>query len=291
MRRIIVLTIFVLVAFAIGAKAQSTWDHPWPGASHFYMATVTDPENDNKVRWFVATNAAGTIKANYNTDYSFITDGYNPVTKQLEGTAVYVVEINWGGNIADKTDFYIVLEVDDDKSNCTNRMALHVQTKSVFNAFVSDLIADPSCPEDVVNPLWNGLYQTDIGNSELVFRIERQNSMLDWQFEFGISESSAQPFSIDSIRYVDNMGTVLPVLNQAANLTSGEVGVTSNQDWVLARIYIRNQMGVTLHLNFDLITANDLTKDSADNLDAILTDNRADHTIQSMPVITNFSGN
>ena len=288
MRKIIVFTILVLIAFTSGVNAQSTWKNPWPGATHSYMASVIDPENDNPVRWYVTTDAAGTQKALYNTDYSFVTNGYNAATNQLEGTAVYVVEITWGANLG---NYYIVLEVEDNVTHCTNRMALPIQIESSFNAFVTDMIADPSCPGDIVNPLWNGSDQTDIGNTELEFRIERQNSMFEWQFEFQISESSFQSFSIDSIRFVSDLGASVPELNQSANLTTGQVSVDANNDWVLAKIYIRNQMGVSLHFNFDLLTNHDLTRDAGNNLDKNLADNSADHTIWPMPVITNFSGN
>lgn len=290
MRRIVVLTIFFLAAITYGVKAQSTWDRPWSGAQHSYMASVRDPENDNPVRWYVATNPSGTKKAVYNTDYTFITPGYNAGTGMLEGTALYVIEIAWGANLTDKTDFYVVIEVDDKATNCTNRKALHVQTQSIFNAFLSDMVANPSCPDDAVDPIWNGEAQADIGNSELIFQIGRQNTQLDWQFEYEVSESSVLPFSIDSIRFVDDLGKKLSVMNQAVDFKTGEVIVDAINNSVLAYVYIRNQMGVTLNLNFDLITENELTKDASDHLDADFTDNRIYHTIQSMPVITNFGG-
>ena len=310
MRKRFVFTVIILVAFAIGVKAQSTWDHPWPGATHHYTATVTDAENDNPVRWYVATDASGNTKAVYNTDYTFVTSGYNPGDDQLEGTAVYDVQITWGSGLAANTDFYVVLEVDDGNSHCPNRMTLHVQVEVVFNALVYDVTGsaipgtvipgdagddtvDPTCPGDVVNPLWdnNTHGHTDIGNSELVFRIERENSLLGWQFEFDITEAALQSFSIDSIKFVDDLSSKLTVLNQSSDLTSGEVSVNDTKDWVLAYVYIRNQMGVTLNLNFGLITVNNLTKDIGNNLDGVATDNNDDHTIQPMPVITNFSGN
>jgi len=288
MRKIIVLIIFVLVAFAVGVKAQSTWSHPWLGATHSYMASVTDPENDNPVRWYVTTDAAGTIRADYSTVYSFVSEGYNASTKQLEDIALYIVEIEWGtvaGN------YYLFFEVEDRDTECTNRMALPIQIVSDFNALVVDNVADPSCPDDVVNPLWNGINQTDIGNSRLVFHIERQNSMLDWQFEFEISEQSAKSFSIDSIRFENEVEDQIMILNQAADLKKGEVNVDGNNDWVLAKIYIRNQMGVTLDFDFNLLTDNDLTRDAVGNTDSNPNDNYADHSIWSLPVITNFSGN
>jgi oxalate decarboxylase/phosphoglucose isomerase-like protein (cupin superfamily) len=291
MRKIIVLTTFLIIAFAVGVKAQSTWNNPWPGATHHYVATVTDPGNDNPVRWWVATNASGNTKAVYSTDYTFVTTGYNAGNDQLEGTAVYDVQITWGASDAGNTNYYVVMEVDDGTTGCTNRMTLHVQINAAFNALVTDNISDPSCPGDIVNPLWDGDSHTDIGNSELVFRIEKHNTVLNWQFEFDITEGSTQPFLIDSIRFVDDLSNTVAITNPTGDKTGGEVHVNSSENYVLAHVFIRNQMGVTLHMNFELITVNSLTKDAGNNLDAIATDNSVDHTIQAMPVITNFTGN
>jgi hypothetical protein len=309
MKKYIIITIFMLVAFAYGGWAQSQWHSPWPGSSHTYTAAVTDPESDNPVRWWVATNPDGTGKAVHGTDYTFVTAGYNAAEDRLEGVAVYAVAIDWGTGLADGDGFYIVIEVlDGGTLACANLMALPVQVNTGFNAYVYDVTGsaipgtvipgspgddteDPTCPAPPVNPVWSGTGHTDIGNSQLVFRVGRQLSLLGWQFEFEITEASSQSFSIDSIRFVDESATVLPVSNQPASLVSGEVGVGSSEDWVLAYVYVRNQMGVTLQLNFDLITTNNLTRDLANNYDGDSSDNQADHTIQPMPVITNFTGN
>jgi hypothetical protein len=312
MRRIIVLTTFLILAFAVGVKAQSTWHHPWAGATHHYTATVTDPEHDNPVRWWVATNASGNTRAVYNTDYSFITSGYNAVANQLEGTAVYDVQIAWNANLADDDTFYVTIEVDNTPSvlGCTNRMTSRVIVVRPFNELAWDVTGssnpgtvviggpgddteDPTCPGSVVNPIWDSITDkhTNIGNSEIVFRVNKVNTLLDWQFEFDITEGTAQPILIDSIHFVDDLSNVLPISGQTGDLTGGVVNVNNTKDWVMAYVYIHNQMGVTLHINFDLITANNLTKDASNIFDIIPVDNNADHTIQEMPVIINFSGN
>jgi hypothetical protein len=308
MQKKISFLIFMLVTFALGVNAQSTFDQPWPGATHHYVATVTDPGTVNPVRWWVATDATGNTKAVYATDYTFVTTGYNAVRDRLEATGVYDVQIKWGTGVVAGAEYYVVLEVDDHTSGCTNRMTLHVKIEAAFNALAWDVTGsatpgtvvigspgddtdDPTCPDPVVNPLWNGNSHTDIGNSKLVFRVNKLNTLLNWQFEFKITEGTVQTFSIDSIHFIDDLGNKLTVSNQTANLTGGNVSVNSTKDWVLAYVYIRNQMGVTLNINFDLITVNNLTRDSGNNLDVVSTDNHADHTIQPMPVIINFGGN
>jgi hypothetical protein len=300
----------LLSSFAFGVRAQSTYNQPWPGATHHYVATVTDPGNVNPVRWWVATDATGNTKAVYNTDYTFVTGTgvYNAVDDRLEGTAIYDIQIIWDAGLATNAEFYVVIEVDDNVSNCTNRMTMNVQIEAAFNALAWDVTGsvtpgtvvigspgddtvDPTCPNPVVNPLWDGSGHTDIGNSELVFRVNKQNTLLNWQFEFEISEGTAQSFTIDSIRFEDDLGGELTVANQAGDLTGGDVSVNSTEDWVLAYVYIRNQQGVTLDINFDLITVNNLTRDAGNNYDSVPGDNSADHTIQPMPIITNFGGN
>jgi hypothetical protein len=309
MQKKIIFLFFLSIAFALGVSAQSTYNQPWPGATHHYTATVTDPGNDNPVRWWVATDATGNTKAVYNTVYEFDTLGYNIGNDRFEDVAIYSVPIKWSSTVVAGTDYYVVLEVDDDVSNCTNRMTLHVQIEAAFNALAWDVTGsatpgtvviggpgddtvDPTCPNPVVNPLWNGTDgHTDIGNSELVFRVNKQNTLLNWQFEFEISEGTAQPFTIDSIRFEDDLGGELTVANQTGDLTGGDVSVNSTEDWVLAYVYFRNQQGVTLDINFDLITVNNLTRDAGNNYDSVPGDNNADHTIQPMPIITNFGGN
>ena len=288
MQKIIVFTIFVLVAFTANVKAQSTWNHPWPGSTHSYMASVTDPENDNPVRWYVAVDPAGTVKAGYNDDYSFVSSGYNASKDLLEGTAQYVVQIQWGTNLG---NYYVVFEVEDNVTHCTNRMSLPVSIEAVFNATVFDDLANPSCPGDVVNPLWNGSNQTDIGNTKLSFRILRENSALEWQFEYALTETASQPFSIDSIRFIDELGDPATVLSMLPNHSSGVVRVNAISDGATVLIYVRNQMGVTLDFDFDLVTSNDQTKDAENSLDSKSNDNTVQHSIWPMPVIMNFSGN
>jgi len=308
MQKKITLFIFLFVVFALAVNAQSVFNKPWPGATHHYTATVTDPEKDNPVRWWVSTDPLGETKAVYNTDYSFVTPGYNATTNRLEGVAAYDVQIKWGTGIANNTDYYIVIEAEEKTTGCSNRSTFPVKIQSSFNALAWDVTGsatpgtiikggagddtvDPTCPDPVVNPLWDGDSPTDIGSSELVFRVNRERSLLNWQFEFEISEGTAQPVTISGIRFVDDTGNTLSVSNQAADLTGGQVSVNSTEDWVLAYVTVRNQPGVTLDINFDLITSNNLTRDAGNNYDNGSTDNSADHTIQPMPVITNFGGN
>jgi hypothetical protein len=303
------LLFLLLVTFAFSMNAQSTYDSPWVGATHHYVATVTDAGNNNPVRWWVATDAAGNTKAAYTTVYEFDTLGYDAGDDRFEDIAVYSVPIKWASSLNDGDIFFVVFEVDDDVSNCTNRMTMQVEIEAAFNALVWDVTGsatpgtvivdggagddtvDPTCPDPVQNPLWDGVSHTDIGNSEIVFRVNKQNTLLDWQFEFEISEGTAQSFSIDSIRFEDDLGGTLAVANQTGDLTGGDVSVNSTEDWVLAYVYIRNQQGITLDINFDLITTNNLTRDAGNNLDSVPGDNSAGHTIQPMPVITNFGGN
>ena len=302
-KRVIFITLFLLSLSGV-SLAQSTFQNPWRGITHTYTATVTDAGNDNPVRWYVATDALGTTKAVYGDDYTFVTSGYNSVTDQLEATALYSVDITWGTTVAEAANFYVFLEVDDETSGCTNRMSLHIQIAADFNAVVYDVtgssnpetvdpnspsedVTEETCPDDVQNPLWSGTGHTDIGYSEIVYRVDREFSVLGWQFEYALSEGTSQAFNLESIRFVNQSGTEL---YNGTNLT-GIISVGSSEDYVMVYAQLTNQQGITLDMDMDLITAGSNTKDADDNLDSNATDNNADHIILPMPVISGFTGN
>ena len=293
--------LFLLVSFT--AMGQSTYLNPFNGATHTYDATVVDDGDPNPVRWYVATDAEGNTKANHGTDYTFITSGYNAGTDQLEANAVYSVQIEWGTGLTDGTNFYVYIEVDDDVTDCTNRMALQVTIASEFNALVYNVtgsatpgtvnpsnpandIETETCPDDVINAVWNGTGHSNIGYSELIFRVERELSLLAWQFEYALSEASAQAFSVNNIRVVNQSGTEIYSGTDITRVQS----VAATQNYVLVYVQLDNQQGVNLEMDMDLLTVNNNTKDAGDNLDNNAGDNNARHTIQPMPVISGFGG-
>lgn len=294
--------LFTLLAIMVSAnlKGQSTYLLPFRGATQTYTATVTDPGNNNPVRWFVATNATGTTRAVHGTDYTFVTAGYNSGNNQLQGTGIYSVDIRWGAGVAVGTNYFVFLEVDDDVTACTNRMALQVAITASFNAILADVsgVANPgsvdattvplsSCPGVVINPLWNGTGQTDIGYSELVFRVNREFSQLAWQFEYRVTEATSKPIAVQNVRVVNASGTQVYTGTNA----TGIINLASTQDYALVYVRVTNQQGVVLGINMDLITAGNNTKDAGNNADSKSADNSADHTIDPMPAITGFGGN
>lgn len=113
MKQFIFGVILLMTITLSTAWAQSTYNAPWPGATHTYSVTISDPTEMNIVRWYVATSADGT-KAAYNTVYSFVTSGYNAANDQLEGTGVYEVQIAWGSNVPLDTDYYVFFEMEKD---------------------------------------------------------------------------------------------------------------------------------------------------------------------------------
>jgi len=303
MKRIILYTVLFVLFLSVSAKAQSTYKNPYRGATQTYTASVTDVGAPNGVRWYVATDVVGT-KAVYGTDYSFLTSGYNSTFNALVGFAVYSVQIKWGNNLPTGNRYYVFIEVDDDVSGCSNRMALEVTIAADFNALAYDVtgsaspasidpnapgedVLEETCPDDVINPIWNGTSQTDIGYSEIMFRIERENSLKAWQFQYTLTETTNQLFNVKNVRMVDQSGTVL----YDGAIKTGTIFVGSTQNYVLAYVQITNQMGVRLNMEMNLITDNNLTKDEDNILDSKLADNKADHTIKAMPIISGFGGN
>jgi len=304
MRNLSNLLLPVFLLFALMAKGQSTFLLPYNGATQTYTASVIDTELNNSVRWYVATDMMGATKAVHGVDYEFVSAGYDSGVDALVGTAVYTVDITWGNNITIGTNLFVFLEVDDDVTGCTNRMALRVEVAGKFNALVYDVtgsdhpesvrpedvnedITEETCPGDIENPLWNGTGHTDIGYSELVYRVEREYSVLAWQFEFEISEDANVPFIIENITMVDESGTQL----YNSTTSTGLISIDFDQDYVLVYVQLTNQQDQTLNIDFDLITNNNNTKDIGDNLDSDPLDNNDEHTILPMPAITGFGGN
>ena len=299
---ILLLTLLVCTAFVV--KGQSTYLNPLPGNTHTYSATVTDAGNDNPVRWYVTTNSAGTTKATHGTDFTFVTAGYVAGTQQLEGTAVYDVNITWGAAVADATNFWIFIEVDDDVTNCTNTMGLHVQIAADFNAVAYNVTgaaspgtADPSLPASgvitadcpvIVNPVYNSATtsHTDIGDYEIVYRVNREFSLLAWQFEYQLSEQLSKAFTVEGVRIVNQSGTQIYTGTALTRIQN----VAANQNYVLVYVTVTNQQGTSLDMDLSLLTAGGNTKDANNNVDGNTADNVASFEIQAMPAITGFGG-
>lgn len=299
MKKGVLILIVLICWFAHKVNSQSTYLLPARGATHTYNALVNDPEGVNRVRWYVSTNADGSIHAVHGTDYTFLTSGYNSAIDQLQGIGVYSVKISWSPALVPGTNFFVFFEVDDSASGCTNKMALPVTISTGFNALVADVtgslnpgtvdpttISPGSCPGDIINPLWNGVGQTDIGSTELIFRVNRQFSTHDWQFEYQLNEANATPFVIRKVSVIGESGTKL----FTGTNTLGTVNAPASENYALVYVEVENQQGVALDINLNLLVENNNLKDAANFHDSNNTDNSADHTIESMPEI-NFSWN
>lgn len=295
-----ILILFSLIFWvASNLYGQSTYLLPARGATHTYNALVNDPEGVNPVRWYVATNADGSIRAIHGKDYTFLTSGYTSTNNQLEGIGVYSVKISWSEDLAPGTTYFVFFEVDDSASGCTNKMALPVTISTGFNSIVADVtgsvnpgtvnpstLPSTSCPGDVINPLWNGVSQTDVGFTQLIFRVNRQFSIQDWQFEYQISEGNSVPFIIQETRIIGESGTQL----YSGSTNTGNVNLPANENYALVYVKVANQQDVALNINLNLLVENNNTKDAANFHDSNSTDNTADHAIEPMPAI-NFAWN
>lgn len=297
-----ILIILCLVFWGYSATGQSHYQNPIAGYTHTYEAYVTDPGNMNPVRWYVATDVYGLNKAQHGADYTFQSPGFSTADKVLLGTGVYSVTIEWGSSLEAGSVFYVFIEVDNYLTGCTNRMALPVTVaQSMFNVLVHNVTAsanpgtvnpsDPdsdieteTCPDGIVDAVWDGIGHTNIGYSQLIFRVERDISVLGWQFEYQITETNQTPFTIHNIQIV-NPGGNLIYSGTDANKVQG-VGITS--DYVLVYIEIENQQGTMLDINFNIVTQNNQTKDTGNSLDANIEDNTARHTLLPMPAISGF---
>jgi hypothetical protein len=300
----ILLTFFVITAFG----QSSTYLNPMPGNTHNYSATVTDTGDPNEVRWYVATDAAGSTKAVHGTDYTFVTTGYNSANDQLEGVAVYEVDITWGASVQDAENYYVFVEVDDDQTQCTNRMALPVQIAAEFNALVYNVtgsatpetvipdepgsdVLPSDCPV-IVNPVYDEGTggHTNIGTTTITYRVEREFSVVGWSFNYSLYEALGNPFNLVNITMTDAGGTQLysgtNLIYSGTNLT-GTQAVDASEDYVLVTVEITNQQGVNLDMNLELKSASD---DNGNN-DGNTGDNIDNFILEAMPEITGFGSN
>lgn len=302
----IIQLFFVVLILSLSSttvNAQSDYLTPWPGATHTY--TFADVDAGNITNWWVATSADGLSKANHGTEYTFVTAGYDAGDDQLEGTGVGTVQITWGAGVTPGTDYYVFLEVED-ADGCMNLKAGKITiVNSAFNALALDVttatggaygtipagdasLLASTCPDDVVNPVVNdGGY--DLGSTQLVFRVERENSMNGWQFEYNITEDASQTFTVTDVTVKDEADAT--IVSQTNTKTGVVTGIGAANDYVVVYVTVTNQQDVTLDLNFDLLTAGGNTKDSANATDdGSSGDDRAEHQIKPMPVINGFSG-
>ncbi|MDA3879417.1 MAG: hypothetical protein PF436_03425 [Prolixibacteraceae bacterium] len=299
-------TTIILTVLAVAALGQtSTYLNPMPGNTHNYSATVNDTGDPDEVRWYVATDAAGNNKAVYGTDYTFVTSGYNSTNDQLEGTAVYDVDITWGATVQNAEVYYVFIDVDDDQTQCTNHMALRVQIAAEFNALVYNVtgsatpgtvipddpgndVVDSDCPV-IINPVYNQATggHTDIGTTIITYRVEREFSLVDWSFEYNLYEALGNPFNVVGITMEDESGSQI---YSGTGLT-GTQGVDASEDYVLVYVEVTNQQGVNLDINLELVTDNNNTADDNGNTDGNTSDNTDNYVIEAMPEITGFGSN
>jgi hypothetical protein len=298
MKQILLITL-LLLATAFTVRAQSTFENPYRGATHNYNATVAAGAG-LVTRWYVATDAAGN-KAVQGTDYTVTaaSGAFSALENAWTGTGVYAVDITWGLGLTVGNNYYVFLEVDDAVSGCTNNMALQVTIASDFNALAynvtgsanpfaavqgdADIVA-ANCPDDIVNPVFDGTGHTNIGTTQVVFKVERQFSVVAWQFEYSVNNGGTALAGLSNVRIVNGSNTQL---YNGTNST-GIISLAANQDFALVYLTIANQQGATINIDFDLIIANGNTSDTDGNLDSSA--DNASYTIQPLPVITGFGG-
>ena len=294
-----VILITLLLLFVAGvSKAQGTWDAPLQGEQHTYTASVTDGSG-LATRWYVATDASGT-KAAYNTVYTITAASGALNVDEWDGTGVYSVDITWQTGLVVGTNYYVFLEVDG-AEGCTNRMASKITIASDFNALAYNVTgsADPfaasqgdgdikpeDCPDDIVDPVWNGVDgHTDIGTTEVVFKVERQFSIVGWQFQYSLNDDGAALSGINNVRIVNADNTEL--VNNSSS--GGTVSLASDQDFAIVYLKMDNVQGATINIDFDIVISGGNTKDDDGNLDSSA--DNATYTIKPIPVITDFGGN
>ncbi|WP_461631109.1 hypothetical protein [Labilibaculum euxinus] len=291
----LLIALVVLVGSSELTKAQSTYELPYPGATHTYQ--FDNVVGTSTTDWFVSRDAAvgataivGGASADFvisavdGTGTSMGTDGV------LTGTGVSKVSITWNGTASGT--YYVFLNVSD--GTCSNLKGYKVVVQTgEFNALIADVtgsatpgtvdtsvandIKSLTCPDETtISPIVNE-GTPSLGTSDIVYRVNREftNTTNGWKVVFDALVAGA---SIKEVK--DAAGTTIAD-------ASGYI-VDGTQDYILVTVTVTNAISTpdfTLTINsagtIDIIT------NASDN-DA--TDNDATHQFNDMPTIGNISG-
>lgn len=291
----ILIALVVLVSFSEFTKAQSTYELPYPGASHTYEfdgvagTSVTD--------WFVsrdATVGASPIVGGASGD--FVISAMNGTTPSmggdgvLTGTGVSKVSIAWNGTAAGT--YYVFLNVSD--GTCSNLKGYKVVVQTgEFNALIADVtgsatpgtvdtsgandITSLTCPDETtINPIVNE-GTPSLGTSDIVFRVNRQftNTANGWKVVFDALATGA---SIKEVK--DASGTVI---TEASGYTVG-----GTQNYILVTVTVPNAISTPdFILKLNAAGTMDIVTNATDNNTS---DNTATHQFNDMPTIGTLIG-
>lgn len=291
----ILITLVVLVGFSELVKAQSTYELPYPGASHIYQ--FDNVAGTSTTNWFVSTDAAvgatalvgGTtadfvISALDGTGTSVGADGV------LTGTGISKVQIIWNGTASGT--YYVFLNVNDGTCSNLKGYKVIVQTGE-FNALVADVtgsatpgtvdtsvandITSLTCPDETtISPIVND-GTPSLGTSDIVFRVNREftNTANGWVVVFDALAGGA---TINKV--VDAAGTTI---TDASGYT-----VDGAQNYILVTVNVMNEISTPdVVLTINSAGTKDIITGATDKTSG---DNSATHQFNDMPTIGTISG-
>ncbi|MCY1635868.1 hypothetical protein [Marinifilum sp. D737] len=296
----LLIAMVVLVSSTELAKAQSTFEKPYPGSTHNYNFDNIDAASTTT--WYISRAATIDAAAITSTDGDFAhftlstPDGATVAGNDgnLTGTGINEVKIVWNGTATGT--YYLFVNVE--KDGCSNVKGIQIVVQSgEFNAMIADVTGsatpgsvDPSdpanditnktCPDQTtISPIVNmDPDNYSLGTSKLVYRVNREftNTTNGWQVTFDALRAGA---SITKV--VDAAGT---------ELTAGSiVTVGGTQDYILVTVTVDNEIATAdVVLTINSLGTQDLVTSATDNETA---DNNATHTFSTMPTIGTMGGN
>lgn len=163
------VSLLALIGFSMNVSAQSTYEKPYPGATHTYKVNAGVATSGSTYTWSVSkTTLAGDASGDYT-----MTNGANAAT----------ISILWGAGVTEGTVYYV--KVIEENAGCKNVKILPV-TIQASNFYVSIKADKPtSCyTTDITTSLSGSEPQYDHGYADLVYTITPTNFQTKWKFDF-----------------------------------------------------------------------------------------------------------
>lgn len=274
----IIILVFLLVAFEITTKAQSTLFSPYEGATHTYTANgLAEGVNYD---WFITANADGSglydDGATGEFDFKTVSTGTIGV-----GESTATVDIQWN-NGASSHIYYLWFEVTI-PGGCSNNIRVEITPKvNDFDLLSEDVISNPKCPsistDDGFNPLASAY---DAGFTKLEFLVKKENSNRNWSFipQLTVAPDLSLGKFIISVSGT-NSGTLTPDLDNRYT-------VLASDDEVTVSVSIENSPGNTRDVTLQVTGQ----REEQTNLpDGDSSNDSATHTIEVIPVIGTMGG-
>ena len=278
-----IIFVFLLLAFGLTAKAQSSARFPFEGAIHSYTCDGITPGAGYEFYLAANIDGSGRLDDALTGEFDFL----DSATGIVDTDGLASINIQWNNGAAANI-YYLWLEATI-PDGCSNNIRLEIAPQ--INAF--DLLSENipvtntiSCPVADAGNGFNPMAESySAGATTLQFKVRRENGTLnpaiagstyDWSF---IPQLTVDPDLAGKINVI--------VTVEEATLSGSRYTVNGQYDEVLVTVSIENAPGFDLDVTL-LVTGQ---QESNTNLtDSTPENDGVTHRIQVMPLIDGMGG-